>query len=152
MGMFKAKDIAALLARSPGAVVADAPKPKRPVPTGMNKLEQAYARRLDVLKAAGEVAWWSFNAVKLRIADGQSKAFYKPDFAVLFSTGRLEFHETKGHWREAARLRIKVASGLYPFDFVAVQRRRQGRDVEWEYERFVGVDAPPRRGAAAEDR
>lgn len=113
---------------------ATAMKGNRPAGTGMNGLEAAYARDLDLRKLSGNVLWWKFNAVRLRIADGEKGAFFKPDFAVLTRDG-LEFHETKGFWREAARLRIKVASGLYPFPFVAV-RRVAGR---WEYERFGGL-------------
>jgi len=47
--------------------------------------------------------------------------------------GWFEIHETKGHWREAARVRIKVAADLYPwFKFVAVKWDKK----QWVYEDF----------------
>ena len=35
----------------------------------MNKTETAYAAQLELRKAAGEVAWWVFEGLKLRLAD-----------------------------------------------------------------------------------
>lgn len=89
-------------------------------PRGMNKLEALYAEHLELLKAAGEIKWHRFEPVKLRLATG---AYYKPDFGVLTRDGQFALHETKGHWREAARVRIKVAAELFPmFRFVAITR------------------------------
>lgn len=101
-------------------------KPKRK----MNALEAAYAQLLDLRKAQGQVAWWGYECMRFRLADG---AWFKPDFAVMMPTGRLEAHETKGFWREAARVRIKVAADLYPWRFVAVQRDAGGA---WVFEEF----------------
>lgn len=91
------------------------PAPKR----GMNKTEAAYAQHLDLLKHAGEVLWWRFEPLKFRLADG---AWFKPDFGVLLAGRAFELHETKGFWREAARVRIKVAAEQFPFKFVAIKR------------------------------
>lgn len=96
----------------------------------MNKIEAAYARYLEVLKAAGDVLWYRFEPMKLRLADG---SYYKPDFGVLTRDCLFEFHETKGFWREAARVRIKVAAGLFPFKFIAIQRNGDG----WVREEFT---------------
>jgi hypothetical protein len=110
--------------------------PKR----GMNKWERAYAEHLNILIAAKEVRSWRFEAIRLRLADG---AWFKPDFLVqprhVHAPGhsRLEFHEVKGFWREAARVRIKVAAELYPeFVFIAVTRK----GGEWVRERFYSRD------------
>lgn len=98
----------------------------------MNRLEERYAREvLEARKAASEVARYEFEALKFRLADG---AYYCPDFAVWLASGALELHETKGFWREASRVRIKVAADRYPFLFVAV-RRIKG---EWVYEQIGG--------------
>ncbi len=106
----------------------------------MNKLETAYARHLEELKHQDEVIWFDFEPFKVRLANG---AWYTPDFAVMLwstkggeTTARLEFHECKGHWREAARVRIKVAADKYPFRFVAVTKER--KTGEWRYEYFTG--------------
>lgn len=94
-----------------------------------NKTEDAYAQHLELLKHAGEVLWFQYEAIKLRLADG---AYYKPDYAVLMRDCLLELHEVKGFWREAARVRIKVAASIYPFKFVAVKKVKGG----WEREEF----------------
>ena len=38
-------------------------------PGEMNRTEQAYAQHLELRKQAGEVAWFRFEAIKLRLAD-----------------------------------------------------------------------------------
>lgn len=98
----------------------------------MNKLESAYAAEvLGPCLANGQVTWFDFEPFRMRLAEG---AWFTPDFGVITGMGRLEFHETKGFWREAARVRIKVAARLYPFRFVACQRERGGI---WKYEEFT---------------
>jgi hypothetical protein len=92
----------------------------KPPVRGMNKTEAAYAEHLQALYVAGRVLWWRFEPIRLRLANG---AYYKPDFGVKLLDGSFELHETKGHWREAARVRIKVAAELFPmFRFIAVTR------------------------------
>jgi hypothetical protein len=86
----------------------------------MNKLETRYARDvLEINKALGEIEDFKFEAVKLRLATG---AWFTADFIVWKKGGAVQLHEVKGHWREAARVRIKVAAELYPlFNFYAVR-------------------------------
>lgn len=93
----------------------------------MNKTEAAYAAYLEMLKRAGEVADYRFEAVKLRLAD---KTFYTPDFVVLAPDGVLEMHEVKGFWEEDARVKIKVAAAQFPFKFVAIRKTKNGWDRE----------------------
>lgn len=102
------------------------PKPI-PVSTGgMNKTEQAYADRLELLKRTGEIVDWRFEALKLRLASG---TFYTVDFLVL--TDAVELHEVKGYWRDDARVKIKVAAQQYPwFKFLAVHRKKNDWIVE----------------------
>lgn len=95
-----------------------------------NKTEAAYEDR--VLKPAmlsGDVAWYRFEGVKLRLAD---KTFYEPDFFVMRRNGELEVIEVKGFWTDDARVKIKVAAAQYPFQFIAVQRVKG----EWKEELF----------------
>jgi hypothetical protein len=108
------------------AAYARGQAPKR----GMNKTEQAYAQHLDLQVHAGKVLWWRFEPFKLRLADG---SYYKPDFGVLPRDLLFEIHETKGFWREAARVRIKVAAELFPFKFIALTRTAGGG---WKREEF----------------
>jgi hypothetical protein len=71
--------------------------------------------------------------MKLQLGRG---AWYTPDFAVLNLDRTFEFFEVKGFWREAARVRIKVAASKYPFfTFTAVKK---DKDVGWIYEIIGG--------------
>lgn len=96
---------------------------------GMNTLEARYAAYLDVGLREGRVLQWDFEAIKLRLADG---AWYTPDFRVILPDGTEEYHETKGFWREAARVRLKVAAELHPYKFVAIKWVNK----QWEREEF----------------
>lgn len=99
----------------------------------MNKTEQAYADRLSLLQHAGEVAWFKFEGVKLRLADN---TFYSPDFAVMLASGELEMHEVKGFWQDDARAKIKIAADLYPFRFIAVKVKSKKDGGGWAVEEF----------------
>jgi len=103
-------------------------------PSRMNKLETAYSQLIELERRAGTWQWWAFEAIKLRLASG---AWYTPDFALLDPLGKLVIHETKGHWREAAKVRIKVAAELYPmFRFVAVTRQRRKDGGNWMFKQY----------------
>lgn len=97
----------------------------------MNKTEAAYRADLLLRLQAGEVAWFKFEGVKLRLADN---TFYSPDFAVMLASGQLEMHEVKGYWQDDARVKIKVAADLYPFRFIAVRPRAKKDGGGWEIE------------------
>lgn len=84
----------------------------------MNGTERRYAEHLELRKVAGEVEWYAFEAVKLRLA---KLTYYTPDFLVMLADGTLEAHEVKGHWEDDARVKIKVAAETFPFRFVAVK-------------------------------
>jgi hypothetical protein len=99
----------------------------------MNKTEAAYAASLEARKAAGEVAWFKFEGIKLRLADN---TFYTADFAVMLTDGSLELHEVKGHWQDDARAKIKIAADLYPLRFIAVQAEAKKRGGGWRVEEF----------------
>ena len=99
----------------------------------MNKTEAAYAALLESQKAAGEVAWYRFEAIKLRLADN---TFYTPDFAVMLRSGHLEMHEVKGYWADDARVKIKVAADMHPFRFVAIRPKAKKDGGGWAVEEF----------------
>ncbi len=107
-------------------------KPTHTMPktNGMNKLEARYAREvLDIWQMAREIISWKYEAIKLRLA---KRTYYTPDFLVISLTG-IEIHETKGHWEDDSRVKIKVAAEMFPeFKFVAVQLRKG----IWIYETF----------------
>lgn len=99
----------------------------------MNKTEAAYGAFLSLRQKAGEIAWYKFEGVKLRLADN---TFYSPDFAVMLSDGTMEMHEVKGFWQDDARVKIKVAADLYPFRFIAMKARAKKDGGGWEEEAF----------------
>ncbi|MDO8033600.1 DUF1064 domain-containing protein [Janthinobacterium sp. SUN128] len=99
----------------------------------MNQTEAAYARTLELGKAAGEVAWYKFEGLKFRLADN---TFYTPDFAVQLADGALEAHEVKGHWQDDARVKIKIAADMYPMRFFAIQALPKKAGGGWKVEEF----------------
>ena len=99
----------------------------------MNKTEKAYADHLALLQRAGELLWFRFEGVKLRLADN---TFYTPDFAVLAADGVMELHEVKGFWQDDARAKIKIAADQYPFRFIAVRVRPKKDGGGWDKEVF----------------
>jgi len=99
----------------------------------MNKTEAAYAQHLEIRRAAGEILWYRFEGVKLRLADN---TFYSPDFSVLLADGTLECHEVKGFWQDDARVKIKVAADQYPMRFIAVKVRAKKNGGGWDVEEF----------------
>lgn len=92
----------------------------------LNKTEQAYAAHLELLRAAGEILWFKFEGVKLRLAD---KTFLTVDFAVLRADGQFELHDCKGSkaiYTDDAKVKMKVAADIYPFAFrVAYPRSKR---------------------------
>lgn len=99
----------------------------------MNATEADYGAILSARVIAGEVAWYRFEGVKLRLADN---TFYTPDYAVMLTTGELECHEVKGFWMDDARVKIKVAAEMYPFRFVAVKKRTKRDGGGFSQEEF----------------
>lgn len=97
------------------------------LPAGvMNKTEQAYADFLELRKRAGEVLWWKFEGIKLRLAD---KTFLTPDFAIMTSDCAIELHDIKGFMMDDANVKIKIAAEAYPFKFFIV---RKGKQNAWQ--------------------
>lgn len=86
-------------------------------PGRMNKTEAAYDQHLRARHAAGEVKWWVFERMKLRLA---ANTFFTVDFLVQLASGALECHEVKGRkgerfWAEEdAKVKVKVAAELFP--------------------------------------
>lgn len=99
----------------------------------MNRTEEAYERELRDALTIGDVLWYRFEGLKLRLADN---TFYTPDFAVMLSNGQIECHEVKGFWTDDARVKIKVAAEQYPFRFIAVKALPKKSGGGWVREVF----------------
>jgi len=82
----------------------------------MNRTEARYAEVLEARQRAGEIAWYLYEAIALRLAE--HKCFYHPDFTVMLTDGTLEIHEVKGEYvREDGWLKLKIAASKFPFVF-----------------------------------
>jgi len=99
----------------------------------MNNTEAAYNAHLEAEKAAGRIAWFKFEGIKIRLADN---TFYTPDFFVMLASGQLQAHEVKGHWQDDARVKIKVAAAMYPIEFLAVKAKAKRDGGGWAVEAF----------------
>jgi hypothetical protein len=106
----------------------------------MNKTETAYAHHLESLKQAGEVLWYKFEGIKLRLAD---KTFYSPDFAVMNKNFEIEIHEVKGFMADDANVKIKVAAEMYPMRFKLIRLKKGG----WETSEVGNVNDSPEKSA-----
>ena len=124
------QEYAAAMMRMDKKIEAPPPPPHHTIPQtdGMNKLEARYVREvLDIRKMAGEIVSWKYEAIKFRLAKA---TFYTPDFMVRFKD-HIEIHETKGHWEDDARVKIKIAAEMFrEFLFVAVQHKKGIRIYE----------------------
>ena len=80
----------------------------------MNGTERVYSLRLGMIQALGEIVWYKFEGMTLKLAKDTR---YTPDFAVINKNGELEFHEVKGFMRDDALVKIKVAAEMFPFIF-----------------------------------
>lgn len=99
----------------------------------MNKTEAAYERDLRDAQSLGDITWYRFEGLKLRLADN---TFYTPDFAVMSNDNVIECHEVKGFWTDDARVKIKVAAEQYPFRFKAIKAKPKKDGGGWSVEAF----------------
>ena len=102
-------------------------------PGEMNKLETAYSTHLEYRRMQGEVLWWKFEGITLKLAKDTR---ITPDFAVMLADGSIELHEAKGHWEDDALVKIKVAAVMFPLAFIAVSRGSSADGGGWNFRRF----------------
>ena len=102
-------------------------------PGEMNKTEQKYSVMLEARRFDGEVLWWAFEPIKLRLAKA---TYYTPDFLVMRGDGALECHEVKAYWEDDARVKIKVAAEKFPFVFRAFKVRTKKDGGGFDEESF----------------
>ncbi len=90
----------------------------------MNKTEAEWMRGLEGRKKAGEILWFGYEAIKVRLADN---TFYTPDFLVLTCEHELELHEVKGAFvMDDARVKFKVCAEHFPARLVWAQKLKGG--------------------------
>lgn len=90
----------------------------------MNKTEAEYAAMLAQQQRMGDVQWWAFEVIKVRLADA---TFYTPDFLVMNAAGEMELHEVKGAFvTDDARVKFKVCAEHFPARLVWAQKMKGG--------------------------
>ena len=95
----------------------------------MNRTEIAFSEELSRMKFAGEIAWWGWDCITLRLAD---RTHYRPDFAVLYADGLLRMIDTKGAKKkgddyvpfceEDAKMKLKIVAEQFPIIFAIAYR------------------------------
>jgi hypothetical protein len=96
-----------------------------------NKLESQYAAHLKLRQQAGEIIDYYFEAIRFNLSHKNNT--YTPDFVLFMADGTIEIHETKGFWRDDARVKIKCFAEMYPFRTIGVTwDKKKG----WIYEEF----------------
>lgn len=117
----------------------------RRIPGEMNRTEQAYHDYLSLLQKAGEIAWFAFEGLTLKLAKDTR---FTPDFVVMLPDGELEIHEVKGarknkrtgayapYVKDDALVKLKVAAALFPFRVAAVFPRPDRDGGGWLVREF----------------
>ena len=110
LAQMQAEDAGKLRPIQPPAPLAQKPKAPqllRQKAKGPNKLEAAFAA---VLRAENPGVQIREQAVTLLLANN---CRYTPDMMIV-EPGRLEAYETKGHMRDDASVKLKVAASVWP--------------------------------------
>lgn len=111
-------------AKKPNKAIENLQALGRMNPGRMNKTEAAYAQYLEALKSCGEILWYEFECIKLRLADS---SYYTVDFFVMRSNGELEAHEVKGgHAFEDSIVKLKGANEKFPWPFYLIRKAKGG--------------------------
>lgn len=100
----------------------------------MNDTEKRYAEYLAVRLAAGDIKWFKFEGIKLRLADN---TFLTVDFAALRADDVLEMVDVKGAkaiYADDAKVKNKVAAEMYPFVFKVAYPRSKAAGGGWDEE------------------
>jgi hypothetical protein len=91
----------------------------------MNKTESEYAMILEAMKRKGEIIAYSFEAIKLRLADN---CWYTPDFFVERIDQLPIFVEIKGsHVWDDSKVKFRTAREIHTWaDFEMMQKTKSG--------------------------
>jgi len=112
---------------------------RRHNPGQMNGLETRFSEYLENLKKKGEILWWRYEGIRLKLTEAEGTTHYTPDFCVFDRDGGMTFYETKGRWLSSARVKIKVAADqFYMFKFVGAMAKTKKQGGGWKFEEFGG--------------
>ena len=98
-------------------------RPRRKTPGKMNRWEQSYADRLELIKMSGGIHSYAYESVRLTLAPSTT---FTPDFLVV-TNDEIQFHEVKGQRFAAGMAKFKIAASLYPWaKWIMVEKTKQG--------------------------
>lgn len=106
----------------------------RKKPGEMNKTEAAYAERLDAMLQAGEIQWYAFEAITLKLAPDCRLTV---DFFIMDKDGFLQAHDVKGSKAivtDDFKVKVKVAADKFPFQFFCAYPIAKKNGGGWEVE------------------
>ncbi|WP_250483285.1 hypothetical protein [Caballeronia sp. GaOx3] len=99
-----------------------------------NATEKRYAEHLEQRRRAGEIEWYLFEGIKLKLAP---KTFLTVDYVVLPASGLLEMHDVKGAraiFSDDAKVKMKVAASIFPLVFKVAYPKRARDGGGWDIE------------------
>ncbi|GAB5100513.1 hypothetical protein [Caballeronia sp. HLA56] len=99
-----------------------------------NATERRYEAYLEKQRRAGEIQWYLFEGIKLKLAP---RTFLTVDYAVLPASGLLEMHDVKGAraiFSDDAKVKMKVAAWIFPFVFKVAYPRKARDGGGWDVE------------------
>lgn len=103
----------------------------------MNDGEKKFASNyLEPRRIAGEIVWWKFEGIKLRLAKLTTLTV---DFPIMLASGELQMIDFKGSPRvftDDARAKMKVAAEIYPFPFFVAYPRAKKLGGGYSIERI----------------
>lgn len=89
-----------------------------------NQTECRYARRLEMLKAGGQILDWQYERFRCDITTGEilpveqkisrTHTTYRPDFRVEMPDRSIQWHEVKGFERDAGIQRWRASASQHP--------------------------------------
>lgn len=92
----------------------------------LNKLEKSFYAYLQMLK----YPWVGVQCITLKLADDTR---YTPDFSTLGPNGEFQFYETKGFFRDDAKVKLKIAARQFRmFQFHLVYKKKVKEGGGWD--------------------
>lgn len=91
----------------------------------LNKLEASW---LAILRARG-YPWIGVQSITLKLANDTR---YTPDFSSVGPNGEFIFWETKGFFRDDAKVKLKIAARQYSWAVFMLVEKKKGQWIETE--------------------
>jgi len=102
-------------------------------PEYKSKADAAWAKRLGEEKRRGDIQWYAYEPIGLRLSLNGKKCVYWVDFIIIDNGGRVVAQEIKGGYiRPKGLVKYQAAEALYPwlrFEMWQVSRKGTWRKI-----------------------